>query len=86
MNELIDRLDALNVVTIVFVIAAVTGALVTVFNPDALSFGVYLEKIAIFGAGLGIGRGVASAGRANGYTLIEGEPEPFVPGPGDRRA
>jgi hypothetical protein len=71
MSNVVDQLDAINVVTIVFVIVAVTGALVTLFNPDALSFSAYMEKIAVFGAGLGIGRGVASAGRDRGGEFVE---------------
>lgn len=51
------------VITLVFVIAAVVGGIVTITNPDTLNFSEYLLRLAIFGGALGIGRGIAEAGK-----------------------
>jgi len=56
-------LDTKAVVTFAFVIAALAGAVVTIVEPTTLSFDDYLGKLAVFGGALGIGRGIAAAGR-----------------------
>jgi hypothetical protein len=56
-------LTHVNVVTVVFVLAALAGAIVTVVEPTTLSFEDYLTKLSVFGGALGIGRGIAAAGR-----------------------
>lgn len=58
-------------VAVIAVIVVLAGALVTIINPDALSFNQYLTALsqAAIGAGaLGIGRGILGASKAANAT------------------
>lgn len=55
-------------VGVAVLIVVIAGALVTIINPDSLSFDQYLDALskAAIGAGaLGIGRGILGAGKAS---------------------
>lgn len=90
MSDLLDRLP---VVTVLVVVYAIAGAAVVVFHPETLDFKSYLEQMTIAAAGLGIGRGIASAGRNGSSTPTENsvgsitpvveEPVQVLPGEGD---
>ena len=53
---------------VVVLVVVVAGAIVTITNPNSLTFEQYIRDIAILGAGLGlgngIGRGIESSGHA----------------------
>jgi len=52
---------------VVVAVAVIVGGVVTITNPQSLTFSQYLRDIALLGAGLGlgngVGRGIESAGR-----------------------
>ena len=52
---------------VVVAVAVIVGGVVTITNPQSLTFAQYLRDIALLGAGLGlgngVGRGIESAGR-----------------------
>lgn len=56
-------LNRSNLVTAVFLIVALAGAVVTIVHPNSLDFGQYVRDVLLGGGLLGIGRGIASHGR-----------------------
>lgn len=70
------------IVGVIVVIVVLSGAIVTIVNPDALSFPQYLDALvkAAIGAGaLGIGRGILGAAR-EGRKAVPADPTPPVYG------
>ncbi len=57
-------LEQFNVATLIVLVLVVTGAVVTIVNPDSLSFGDYILKVSPLVGGLAVGRGIASARRS----------------------
>lgn len=79
MNNLQNTLSSdkpvVTIMTIVVVaIAVVVGGVVTITNPQSLSFHQYLQDLALMGGALGlgngIGRGIESHGKTSGSLVI----------------
>jgi hypothetical protein len=71
------------IVGVIVVIVVLSGAIVTIVNPDALSFQQYLDALvkAAIGAGaLGIGRGILGAAREGRRADAADAPAPTVYG------
>ena len=81
MRELLEKSPVTVVLLALTVLAAVAGGVVTVVEPDTLSFAEYLDRLEKFALALGIlgvGRGIRAAGErvVQGQTLasLEGDP------------
>lgn len=58
-----EILNTKAVVTLVFLVYAAVGGVLTIIEPETLSFQEYSERLVIFGGLVGLGRGIAAAGK-----------------------
>jgi hypothetical protein len=79
MLGLIDGKPVVTILTVAAaLIAVIAGGVVTITNPQTLSFHQYVQDVAFMagalGLGAGIGRGIDAHGRAPGVVEPTGEP------------
>jgi hypothetical protein len=59
-SGLVIALEALPIATILMVIVAIAGAVVSIVHPENLGFDQYIRDLAVGAGLLGIGRGIAA--------------------------
>lgn len=66
---------------VVVAVAVIVGGVVTITNPQSLTFAQYLRDIALLGAGLGLGNGVGRGIESAGRTTPDVAPTPELSEP-----
>jgi drug/metabolite transporter (DMT)-like permease len=71
------------VVTILTLVAAlvaiVVGGIVTITNPQSLSFHQYVQDVSLLGAALGLGAGVGRGIDSYGQSMAQAQAPPVAP-------